>query len=58
MAALAKYGPTPLHRLSFEPVARASRFAAGFPDGQLALFGEPPDAGREAERAAASQVLD
>jgi ribonuclease HII len=38
LAALVEYGPTPLHRLSFEPVARATRFAAGFPDAQLGLF--------------------
>jgi ribonuclease HII len=28
LAALAKHGPTPLHRLSFEPVARATRSLA------------------------------
>lgn len=43
LAALAKHGPTPVHRLSFEPVARASRFAASFPDGQLSLFEDLPD---------------
>jgi ribonuclease HII len=44
LAALAKHGPTPLHRLSFEPVARASRFAAVFPDAQLCLFDDLPGA--------------
>ncbi len=45
LAALLRHGPTPLHRLSFEPVARASRFAAAFPDGQLSLFDDPPPGG-------------
>jgi ribonuclease HII len=58
MAALAKHGPTPLHRLSFEPVARAARFAAAFPDGQLSLFGEPAGASPAAELGAATHALD
>jgi ribonuclease HII len=46
LAALVRHGPTPLHRLSFEPVARAARFAAAFPDGQLCLFDDPHAAGK------------
>jgi ribonuclease HII len=38
LAALRRFGPTPLHRLSFEPVARATRFAARFPQAQLPLL--------------------
>jgi ribonuclease HII len=47
LAALVEHGPTPLHRLSFEPVARATRFAAGFPDAQLSLFHDLADDGGE-----------
>jgi ribonuclease HII len=36
--ALEQYGPTPLHRLSFEPVRVHSRFPLAGNDGQLALF--------------------
>jgi ribonuclease HII len=42
LAALEKHGPTPLHRFSFEPVARASRFVPVFPDAQLCLFDDLP----------------
>lgn len=52
LAALAKHGPTPVHRLSFEPVARATRFAARFPDGQLSLFEDLPADGSLAVEAA------
>jgi ribonuclease HII len=45
LAALVEYGPTPLHRLSFAPVARATKFAADFPDGQMSLFDDLPDRG-------------
>src|SRR5450755_501738 len=36
--ALEQYGPTPLHRLSFEPVRAQSRFPLDGGDGQLVLF--------------------
>ena len=39
--ALAEHGPTPLHRLSFEPVRTHSLFPIE-PAGQLCLFPEPP----------------
>jgi ribonuclease HII len=42
LAALDKHGPTPLHRFSFEPVARAARFAPAFPEAQLCLFDDLP----------------
>jgi ribonuclease HII len=35
--ALDEHGPTPLHRLSFEPVRRRSLFPVSY-DGQLELF--------------------
>ena len=39
LRALERWGPTPLHRLSFEPVAACARFRARFPevDAQLTL---------------------
>jgi ribonuclease HII len=59
LAALAMHGPTPMHRLSFEPVARAARFAPEFPDGQLGLFDDLPPGGTSAADAAAGRkVLD
>jgi len=59
LAALAKHGPTPLHRLSFEPVARATRFAAEFPDGQLCLFEDlPADRSVAMEAAAERKAVD
>jgi ribonuclease HII len=41
--ALAECGPTPLHRLSFEPVRNCSRFPVE-PCGQLGLFAETAEA--------------
>jgi ribonuclease HII len=37
LAALEKHGPTPLHRLSFEPVRAHSLFPIEY-DSQMALF--------------------
>jgi ribonuclease HII len=38
MAALRAHGPTPLHRLSFEPVRRRALFSPLFEDRQMEMF--------------------
>lgn len=38
MAAIAKYGPTPLHRISFEPVRRCALFSPLPRDRQMEMF--------------------
>jgi ribonuclease HII len=38
MAAIRKYGPTPLHRLSFEPVRRCALFSPLAKDRQMEMF--------------------
>lgn len=41
LQALERYGPTPLHRLSFEPVRACSLFPVEWESGQMDLFTEP-----------------
>jgi ribonuclease HII len=48
--ALAEYGPTPLHRLSFEPVRERSLFPVDF-DARMPLPGEQLDLFAELEAA-------